>query len=205
MAGEVDKVRQGIGIKPVKIVLKKDLAKVQVKATGELETQKRRPCGHRVVDEACSVHVCCACYIRKLLGRYYEEPVAEKQTKETGGNTMGKKVVVKAAKVVKSEKRVTAAGILVEQFALKTVKSNEELVKMIREATGSTKFDVSQLSWYKTQYRAGKMKGQNGKPGHLIAQGSLMKPAAAVAKAKVKAKGKVAKKVVKEEEEPIEG
>lgn len=129
--------------------------------------------------------------------------------KRTGGIAMAKKTVEKAEKVVKvakatGEKRVTAAGILAAQFALKTVKDNDELIKMVREATGSTKFNDVQLAWYKSQYRAGKMVGQDGKPGHLIAQGSLMKSKAAVAKLKVKVKAKVKKVKPTEEEEPIE-
>lgn len=189
--------------------MKKDLGKRGPEKPQELNKAGRRPCGHRLVDAACSVHVCCACYIRRLLGRYYEGPVAQ-ETKTTGGNTMKKKEDVKAVKkVVKtSEKRVTAAGILEEQFGLKTVKSNEELIKMVKDATGSVKFNDVQLAWYKSQYRAGKMAGQDGKPGHLIAQGSHMKPAAAMARMK-KSKAKVAKAVKKvakpSKEEPIEG
>jgi hypothetical protein len=115
---------------------------------------------------------------------------------------MAKKVIVKKAKVTKEDKapRVTAAGILLEQFGLKTVKSNEELVELIREKTGSTKFNDVQLAWYKSQYRAGKMKGQNGKPGHLIAQagGHLKESAKKVVAVKTVAKKKA---VI---EEPIE-
>jgi hypothetical protein len=105
----------------------------------------------------------------------------------------------------KKEKRTSAADVLVEQFALKVVKSNEELIKLVREATGSKKFDDKQLAWYKSQYRAGKLKGMNGKAGHLIAQGKLTKEAhTRRPKSSSKAKVVVKKKAAKKEAEPVE-
>jgi hypothetical protein len=93
------------------------------------------------------------------------------------------KVAKKAAAPVKKhalekkskEPRVSAADVLVPQFGLKSVKSNEELIKLVRSETGSTKFDEKQLAWYKSQFRGGKLKGQDGKAGHPIAQGSMLK------------------------------
>jgi len=180
----------------VKIVLKKNLKCREAK--GSSDERAVRPCGHKVSD-TCGVHACCACYIKGLLRRHYGQGAVEDHNQKIGGITMAKKIV-KAAKAAKrqegKEKRVSAADVLVPQFGLKTVKSNEELIKMVRAETGSTKFDDKQLAWYKSQYRGGKMKGQNGKPGHPIAQGSLMKPKAA---AKAKAGPKKASV-----EEPIE-
>ena len=105
---------------------------------------------------------------------------------------MAKKLAVKKAAKETKEPRVTAASILVEQFGLKAVKSNDELIKMVKKETGSTKFDERQLAWYKSQYRGGKMKGQNGKAGHPIAQAGGLKKS-------VKPRARNAK-----EEEPIE-
>jgi hypothetical protein len=103
----------------------------------------------------------------------------------------------------KKEKRTSAADVLIPQFGLKLVKSDDLLIAMVREATGSKKFDAKQLAWYKSQYRAGKLKGMNGKPGHLISQaGGHLKPAAKKAKA---GKVVVKKRAAKPAAEPVEG
>lgn len=111
--------------------------------------------------------------------------------------TAAKRTAAKAAprqEKKESGPRVTAGSVLLEQLGLKQVKADAELVKMVRAATGSVKFDGKQLAWYKSQFRAGKLKGQNGKPGHPIAQGSPLKKRAAKKAA-----------AAEEEEEPIEG
>lgn len=95
---------------------------------------------------------------------------------------------------VKKEARVTAGSILLPQFELQKVKDDETLIDMVKEATGSKKFDKTQLAWYKSQFRRGLLKGQNGKAGHVINQGGLTKKAV-----KVKGKAKKASKA-----EPIE-
>ncbi len=146
---------------------------------------------HFILRKGALVGLCGPCY-----GRFALRLPA--QPGYTGGSPMKTKS--------KKEKRTSAADVLVEQFALKAVKPNEDLIKMVREATGSKKFDDKQLAWYKSQYRAGKLKGMNGKAGHLIAQGKLTKeahtrrPKGSSSKAKVVVKKKAAKK----EAEPVE-
>ena len=107
-----------------------------------------------------------------------------------------KKAVTKAAvKAEKKSKRITAASILIDQFGLEKVKSDEALIELVKEKTGSKKFDKHQLAWYKSAYRAGKLGGMNGKAGHVIDQGNLVKKAKVV---------KTVKKATKKTEEPIE-
>jgi hypothetical protein len=181
----------------VRIVLKKRAA-----AAVEAPGPGLMRCGHRESmmksDGGCSM-----CQIRRLRVAWYPKPGEDNYYRsQTGGMDMSK---VKSAGKDKKEKRVSAADVLVEQFALKTVKGNEELISLVREATGSKKFDEKQLAWYKSQYRAGKLKGMNGKPGHLIAQGKLTKEAHTrrpKSKAKVVVKKKAAPKA--KEAEPVE-
>lgn len=116
----------------------------------------------------------------------------------SGGSPMAKS---KEAK----ERRTSAADVLVKQFALERVKSDEDLISMVREATGSKKFDAKQLAWYKSQYRGGKLKGQDGKPGHLINQaGGHTKDGAKKAKAAKKVVVPNRREKKRRAEEPIE-
>lgn len=103
------------------------------------------------------------------------------------------------------ERRTSAADVLVDQFALKMVKDDETLIKLVKEATGSKKFDEKQLAWYKSQYRGGKLKGMNGKAGHLIEQAGGHVKDKAKAKSAKRGKVVVKKKAAKVSSEPVEG
>ena len=179
-----------------KIVLKRK--------AGPAEVAGRRPCGHREKRDGCVVHSCCACYLERLRKAWY--PGEGELREEVIKNNTGEILMKKALKTGK-QKRVSAADVLLAQFGLQNVKSDDELIKLVKEATGSKKFDAKQLAWYKSRYRAGKLKGQNSKAGHLIKQGSLLKKKASAGGKKATVKtAKTAKKVKvrKESEEPIE-
>lgn len=89
----------------------------------------------------------------------------------TGGSEM------KIKEKRKGERRagkITAGSVLVKLLGAEKVASDEQLIKEVREATGSKLFDERQLAWYKWKFRQGKLKGQDGK-SQVINQGSPLK------------------------------
>jgi hypothetical protein len=166
-------------VSPVKIVLKE---KHHGLACEDSFCQRATEVLHFVIRKGKMLGLCDPCY-----GSFLLRKPSGSGERATGGTEMAKGKE-------KKEKRVSAADVLIPQFGLQKVKDDEALIKLVKEATGSKKFDDKQLAWYKSQYRAGKLKGQNGKPGHLIQQGKLTKdkPAAKAKKVVVKAKKKQA-------------
>jgi len=84
--------------------------------------------------------------------------------KSKGGSTMAKKNGGKAGK----EKRVTTGSVLIPLLSRATAPDDGELITEVRKATGSIKFDEKQLAWYKTQFRQGELKGQDGKKREIV-------------------------------------
>lgn len=76
----------------------------------------------------------------------------------------------KKAKTASKGKRYTAAQLLRVAFEAKKVGTNSSLVKMVKEKTGSKKFDDKQLAWYKSAFRHGKLAGQKAGRNYSIAQ-----------------------------------
>lgn len=95
-------------------------------------------------------------------------PVYKLKEKET---TMAKK---KEGKKESKRTGPTAAAILVRLLGREHVPSDEAIIKEVKEETGSAKFDGRQLAWYKWKYKAGALKGMDGK-AHTIAQGEPKK------------------------------
>lgn len=95
-------------------------------------------------------------------------PVYKLKEKET---TMAKK-----KEGTKKSKRTgpTAASVLIRLLGREHVPSDEAIIKEVKEETGSAKFDERQLAWYKWKYKAGALKGMDGK-AHTIAQGEPKK------------------------------
>lgn len=85
----------------------------------------------------------------------------------------------------RTEKRVTASSVATKYLLLKRVPTDEEIISSVRKESGSKTFNAASLSWYKTQARQGKLKGQNGKK-YVIAQATAHR----------KAKGSTAGEVV---------
>lgn len=54
------------------------------------------------------------------------------------------------------QKRVTAASVVRAILGSSRVPTDEKIIEMVKQKTGSRKFDKSHLSWYKTQWKAGK-------------------------------------------------
>lgn len=92
---------------------------------------------------------------------------------ETGGNDMKGKVT-EQRKGERRSGKLTAGRVLIGILGQDKVPADADIIKQVREATGSDKFDERQLSWYKWKYRQGRLKGQDGK-AHVIAQGSPLK------------------------------
>lgn len=156
-------------------------------------------CGHTKKEQRCGAHECCACYMSKMRKLWYprgaeETAAAQKLFQLTGGLDMAK-ATVKGGKAVKVA-RVTAGSILLPFFEKSKCPDNDFLIKTVKAATGSKKFDETQLAWYKSQFRRGLLKGMNGKAGHVINQGGLVK--------KEVVKGRAVKKAKKASAEPIE-
>lgn len=110
---------------------------------------------------------------------------------------MAKKVVKKVAKAAKEvkEKAITAASIVLGLLRMKNVPADEAIIKAVQDGVEETKFDKTQLAWYKYQFRQGRW--NDGEP-QVINQ-----PAKAKA-AKVAKKGKKAKAAAEETEETEE-
>ena len=100
-------------------------------------------------------------------------------------------------------KRVTAASVLIPLLSAAKVKTDDEIIEIVKEETGSTKFDKAQLAWYKWKFREGKLKGMDGKK-HVINQGSPLKKKAQQKAEKAAAKKKVVVKKKAKSEEPVE-
>lgn len=66
-------------------------------------------------------------------------------------------------------KRVTAASVVTKYLLMKRVPTDAEIISFVRKESGSKTFNTASLSWYKTQARQGKLKGQTGKK-YVIAQ-----------------------------------
>lgn len=66
-------------------------------------------------------------------------------------------------------KRVTASSVVTKYLLMKRVPTDAEIISYVRKESGSKTFNAASLSWYKTQARQGKLKGQNGKK-YVIAQ-----------------------------------
>lgn len=82
-------------------------------------------------------------------------------------------------------KRVTASSVVTKYLLSKRVPVDADIIAFVRKESGSKTFNAASLSWYKTQARQGKLKGQIGKK-YVIAQ----------AKSKTWGKGKVSKDTV---------
>lgn len=109
------------------------------------------------------------------------------------------KKVTKKAKVVK-EKVITAASIILGLLVMKNVPCDVDLIAAVHDGVKETKFDKTQLAWYKYQYRQGRW---NAGEAQVIHQAAPVKAAKAP---KAKATKKVAKKakpVEAEEEETV--
>lgn len=91
------------------------------------------------------------------------------------------------------DKRVTAGSVLIPLLSRATAPDDGELITEVRKATGSIKFDEKQLAWYKTQFRQGELKGQDGKKREIV-----QKEVAKKAKAPKPSKKVVIKKAKKE-------
>lgn len=85
--------------------------------------------------------------------------------------------------------RVTVASVLIPALGQAKVQEDREIIKLVREATGSGKFDAKQLAWYKWKFRQGKLKGQDGTK-QAINQGSPLKSKAPAKKRRVVVKKK---------------
>lgn len=81
---------------------------------------------------------------------------------------------MKKTKKDAKEARTTVSSILIKMLGAASVKSDETIIKDVKDQTGSTKFDSKQLAWYKWKYRQGKLKGMDGK-AHVIEQGNPKK------------------------------
>jgi len=89
-----------------------------------------------------------------------------------GGSEMGNK------KGSKAKSGLTASEIFVRLLSMEKAPGDESIIKQVKDATGSTKFDTKQLAWYKWKFRQGKLKGQDGKSA-VISQPDAKKPKAA--------------------------
>lgn len=126
----------------------------------------------------------------RLEGEFLTPKYDDKKGDSTMAKTNGSKGSTKEA-------RVTAGSVLIKLLGAAKVQSDEAIIKLVKDETGSSKFDGKQLAWYKWKYRQGKLKGMDGKQ-HVINQGSPKK-AEKVEKTKkrivVKSKKKVAETV----------
>ncbi len=110
------------------------------------------------------------------------------------------KKVAKKAKVVK-EKVITAASIILGLLAMKSVPCDADLIAAVHDGVEETKFDKTQLAWYKYQFRQGRW---NDGEAQVIHQAAPVKAAKAPKTKTAKKVAKKAKPVEAEEEETVE-
>ena len=89
----------------------------------------------------------------------------------------------------KAAKRITAASVVLEKFKLKRIPSDEEIIKAVRKAVPSSKFDENHLAWYKSRARKGDLAGLD-KPIDVPKRATKAKPAPKKKGAKKKKKKK---------------
>jgi hypothetical protein len=58
--------------------------------------------------------------------------------------------------------RPTAKSVVSRILLSKRVPTDEEIIRRVREKSGSKKFDRAQLAFYKNRARNGKLPGQDG-------------------------------------------
>ena len=115
-----------------------------------------------------------------------------------------KKLVAKVTKTAKAPTRTgpTAASIVLGLLGMKNVPTDEAIINAVCEGVEVTKFDKTQLAWYKYQYRQGRW--NDGEP-QVIRQEAKPKTEKAIKAAKKTVAKKSTKKTAPiEETEEVE-
>lgn len=73
-------------------------------------------------------------------------------------------------------KRVMASKVVTGILLLKRVPDDETIIATVQQKTGNRNFDKNQLAFYKSKFRKGELKGQDGKKG-IIAQATAHRKA----------------------------
>lgn len=88
-----------------------------------------------------------------------------------GARARHKRPEVEPPKDAAHVKRPTAAAIVLDLLREKPVRSDAKIIQAVNAATLHDGFNAKQLAWYKSQFRRGLLKGQNGEHGVINESG----------------------------------
>ena len=64
---------------------------------------------------------------------------------------------VKTKKETSTKTKITVASVVRRILGLKKTPTDEKFIVLVKKETGSKKFDQKQLSWYRSQFKSGRL------------------------------------------------